>query len=267
MLENTISINSEEALETEFEENAAEKADLQQTEDDEAEFEDADLSCEEEHSSEENTKLEDEEMLTLNVYGDTVKVSRGEAISAAQRGLAFDRMKAKLNLAKNDTRLKALDQLSEMCGKSVPQMLGDMAGQALADSLVERYGSTDSVPFEEIEALMQQLHSTRAQFENAADVWTVNDKVNQLEEFLHYNPGCMDIPQEVIAQAKEGKNLSLAFSQYQVQQLEQQLEETQKELNILKSKNAAKAKSMPNASSVQASASAGSIYGLMKSLW
>lgn len=268
MIENTISIECSEALADEVDNNTADTADMQKKQEGKAETEKAELTEEKgQQTSETETNEEDEDMLTLTVYGDTVKVSREEAISAAQRGLAFDRMKQKLNLAKNDGRLRALDKLSDLCGKSVPQMLGDMAGKVLVDGLIEKYGSAQAVPKHEAEALFGKLASTRAEFENAADVWTLNDKISQLEEFWQHNPNCREIPQQVIEATKRGENLSLAYSEYKAAQLAEQLEEAQREISILKSRKAAKEKSMPQAGGQMAEGTAYSMYGMMKSLW
>lgn len=277
MLENTISIDSQDTLTQtaqQYETADAEKdnvlplgeeADWHSGEEASA-AEDA-MEQKGEAASEENTTLEDEEMLTLTVYGDTVTVSKSEAISAAQRGVAFDTMKQKLALAKGDARIKALDDLAQISGKSVSQLLGDMTRQALTNQMTEKYGQLDMVPDEEFEAAMQQVFATRKSLEQTADKWTLTEKRSQLEEFLQYNPGCREIPPQVIARAKQGVNLTLAYSQYETQQLKAQLEQAQQELSVLKSGKAAKEKSMPSAKSTVADGNTKSMYGMMKSLW
>lgn len=262
MIENTISIDGREVAQPA--EEAVMETDLQKE----------DMFCEMENVSEkddaaaeENTIDEAEEMLTLTVYGETVQVPKTEAVSAAQKGMAFDSMKQKLALAKGDARLKALDSLAQMNGKSISQLLCDMTSQSLTQQLCDRYGSMEDVPFEELERATQQVYTTRKSMEEAADQWTLTEKRSQLEEFLQHNPGCRDIPDEVIERARQGENLTLAYSQYQVQQLSQQLVQAQKELNVLKSAKNAKEKSMPSSRSTAADSSTKSIYGMMKSLW
>lgn len=267
MTENTISIENEAVCtpcETEEEtvEQSGETA-LQNAVNSSAAADEGEAKGE---AAEENT-ISDEEMLTLTVYGDTVTVSKSEAISAAQRGVAFDSMKQKLALAKGDARLKALDDLAQISGRNVSQLLGDMTKQALSDSLVEKYGGFENVPAEEFEEAMNRAYTTRKSLEQTADRWMLEDRRSQLEEFLQHNPGCTEIPPEVIARAKQGENLTLAYSRYETQQLKMQLNQAQQEINMLKSRKAAKEKSMPSAKSAVAEGSAKSMYGMMKSLW
>lgn len=268
MIENTISIDSAEALEAAAE--TAEETAVQQAEaltERETDTAAQQAEGEQQHGTEEETIPTDEEMLTLTVYGDTVTVPKSEAINAAQRGIAFDRIKEKYSAAKADARLKALDGLAQISGTSVSHLLGDMAGQMLAEKLAEKYGDINNAPSEEIEAVMQQVLKTRKSVQQAADRMAMADKHSQLEEFLQYNPGCTEIPPQVIERARKGENLSLCYSQHQTAQLTQQLEALQRELEQLKSSKAAKAKSMPSAKSTVADSRTNSIYGMMKSLW
>ena len=267
MIENTISIDNEavcEPCETEKETVAQSGETVLETAETSSDAAD-EVEAKGEAAAEKT--ISDEEMLTLTVYGDTVTVPKSEAISAAQRGVAFDSMKQKLALAKGDARLKALDDLAQISGRNVSQLLGDMTRQALTEKLVKKYGQLDCVPSEEFEEAVQQAYITRKSLEQTADKWMLADRHSQLEEFLQHNPGCTEIPPEVIARAKQGENLTLAYSQYQIQQLKAHLSQTQQELDMLKSRKAAKEKSMPSAKSTVADSGAKSIYGMMKSLW
>ena len=268
MLENTISINNETALDSgglqqENELTAAEETAVEELAASAAE----DAANVTGQAQTEEKTISDEEMLTLTVYGDTVTVKKSEAIGAAQRGMAFDKMKEKLALAKGDMRLKALDDLAQISGKNVSQLLGEMTKQALTDSLVQKYGSYEDVPFDEIEEVMNRAYTTRKSLEQTADRWTLAEKQSQLEEFLQYNPGCTDIPPEVIERARMGENLALAYSQYENSQLKMQLEQMQQQLRVSESRKAAKEKSMPSAESTVADGTAKSMYGMMRSLW
>ena len=270
MLENTISINNETALDSGGlqQENAVlcDEEDVLETAEATSAAE-GDAEATREDGTEENTISDVEDMLTLTVYGDTVTVKKSEAIGAAQRGMAFDKMKEKLALAKGDMRLKALDDLAQISGKNVSQLIGEMTKQALTDSLVQKYGSYEDVPFDEIEEVMNRAYTTRKSLEQTADRWTLAEKQSQLEEFLQYNPGCTDIPPEVIERARMGENLALAYSQYENSQLKMQLEQMQQQLRVSESRKAAKEKSMPSAESTVADGTAKSMYGMMRSLW
>ena len=268
MLENTISINNETALDSgglqqENELTAAEETAVEELAASAAE----DAANVTGQAQTEEKTISDEEMLTLTVYGDTVTVKKSEAIGAAQRGMAFDKMKEKLALAKGDMRLKALDDLAQISGKNVSQLIGEMTKQALTDSLVQKYGSYEDVPFDEIEEVMNRAYTTRKSLEQTADRWMLAEKQSQLEEFLQYNPGCTDIPPEVIERARMGENLALAYSQYENSQLKMQLEQMQQQLRVSESRKAAKEKSMPSAESTVADGTAKSMYGMMRSLW
>lgn len=268
MLENTISINSGEAFDG-LQENTAQETEESSLQKNEDVFTASEETSDEKGqvSSEEETISEDEEMLTLTVYGNEITVPKSEAVNAAQKGIAFDSIKQKYFLAKEDARLKALEGLAQVSGKSIPQLIGDMTKETLLNQLADRYGELDSVPFEELEEAMHKVYQTKKDVQLAADRLTMAEKQNQLEEFLQHNPGCTDIPPEVIARAKKGENLSFAYSQYQISQLTQQLERAQRELSVLKSSKAAKEKSMPSAKSTVAGGSTKSMYGMMKSLW
>ena len=262
MIENTISIDSEAVDNAEIQQ---EETALQQTE--QALSPQGEDMPQEQHPSTEKTIEEDEEMLDLTVYGQEIKLPRSQAIGAAQKGMAFDSMKQKLALAKNDGRLKALDNLANLTGKSVSQLLGDMTSQTLTQKLNERYGAPEAVPAEAFEEMMHQIFETRRSIEQTADSWVLADKRSQLEEFLQHNPGCTDIPDEVIARAKQGENLTLAYTQHQNQRLLKQLAQLEKELERLKSGRAAREKSMPSSRSTATDSNKNSIYGMMRSLW
>lgn len=270
MLENTISIDNETALENGNvqQENAVlcGEEDVLKTAE-AASAAEGDVEATGEKPTEENTISDVEDMLTLTVYGDTVTVKKSEAVSAAQRGIAFDRMKEKLAFAKGDARLKALDDLAQLSGKNISHILAEMTKQTLTDNLVQKYGDFENVPFEDMEEVMNKVYTTRKNLEETADRMVLAEKQSQLEEFLQHNPGCTDIPQEVIERARKGENLTLAYSQYQIEQLKTQLETAQQELNIYKSRKTAKEKSMPSAKSTVVDGVTTSMYGMMKSLW
>ena len=270
MLENTISIDNEAALENGGvqQENAVlcGEEDVWETAE-AASAAEGDVEATGEYTTEENTISDVEDMLTLTVYGDTVTVKKSEAVSAAQRGIAFDRMKEKLAFAKSDARLKALDDLAQLSGKNISHILAEMTKQTLTDNLVQKYGGFENVPFEDMEEVMNKVYTTRKSLEETADRMVLTEKQSQLEEFLQHNPGCTDIPQEVVERAKKGENLTLAYSQYQIEQLKTQLETAQQELKVVKSRKTAKEKSMPSAKSTVADGVTASMYGMMKSLW
>ena len=273
MIENTISINQAQGdlcIEQPAQETDNGFAGEERTESTTAETaqeytESAEENCEE-NSDAENTH-EAEEILTLNVYGETVSVPKQQAIRAAQMGMAFDAMKGKMAIAKNDARLAAIEEAAALCDKTVPQLIAEIQGRAISDNLCRQYGGIENVPNEEIHAMLRQIESCRENLEQAPKSWLFIDRHNQLQEFLHNNPGCVDIPPQVISRAQQGENLSLAYSRYQNEQLTEKLEQLEKELNILKSDKKAKEKSMPSQRSTGGAENSQSVYSMMKSMW
>lgn len=259
MIENTISINSETT------ENADKQEDVVLQNDGDICVQN--ITDEDEGVLEEKTVSENDDPFTLTVYGDTVKVSKSEAVSAAQKGIAFENMKQKYFMAKEDPRLKALNNLAQLNGKSISQMLGDMTKEAVIGGLEEKYGQLSDVPETELFEALGQIYNAEKDMNMAADKLLMAEKQSQLAEFLQNNPGCTDIPQQVIEMAREGKNLSLAYSQFQLEQLKSQLEQANNRLKVLESSTAAKAKSMPSAKSAAADSNVKSVYGMMKNLW
>lgn len=271
MIENTISIDSTVNMETQpdkFEDiDAAENhADVQNNNAEENSFFEQSAKHNEQ-SEQENTNPEADEIFELNIYGKTVTVPKKEAVAAAQRGLAFDEMKGRLATAKNDARIKMLENIAADSGQTVTQLLTQLNTDRAMEKLVQKYGDIYSVPVQEMAGQVHQLELAARDIEDAVSDWQVTEKLNQLQEFLNENPGCLEIPPQVIQQAKNGKNLALAYSQHKAQQLEKELTEVKKELNILKAHKKAKEKSMPPLQSNSFGGATNSVYGMMKSMW
>ena len=134
MTENTISINSSAAEAAENDFSSAEAAensryDAQGNDWQNIEERESDDVHESETSGDGETTLPQEEKIKLTVYGEEVEVSFEEAKAAAQKGMAFERVKAQLanakaemetpfarekELAEKSARLKELNILLNM---------------------------------------------------------------------------------------------------------------------------------------------------------
>ena len=86
---------------------------------------------------------------------------------------------------------------------------------------------------------------------------------------MEANPGCTEIPPEVITAAKKGENLSLAYSRIYGDRLTKEIEEAKRELDILKNESKALKNSTPSAKSVGGNdkPKENEFLKLMKSTW
>ena len=272
MTENTISINSQaETAENEFSAAEAENnTDTAQGNDwqniEERESDDVQKS---ESSGREETAALQEEKIKLTVYGEEVEVSFEEAKAAAQKGMAFEKLKGQLADAKNNLHLKTMEQIAAAKGKTLAQLVADVAHKEEYARLTEKYGSIDSVPMEELaesvgrlSQLKNQLYSN--QKAQAAESWS-----SQLREFLEDNPGHGRIPDEVIEAAKRTGSLALAYSDYSARQLAEELGRTKAELEMLKAEKETSKGTTPSAKSVASYGSSedDAFRKMMRSTW
>lgn len=215
------------------------------------------------------TSEEAEEMMTLNLYGESVDLPVSQAKIIAQKGLAFDHLKGQLAVAKNDVRLKTLENIAEMKGQTISQLMSDIHRQTLTDQIINQYGSIDNAPFEEINRVVKEFENSEKNWDKCeADIQKENFK-SQFREFLQYNPGCTQIPDEVIQAVKSGENLSLAYSRYNECMLQNELRNVKRELEVLKGEEKAKKTSTPSAMNMGAKNNYESqeFYKMFKSTW
>ena len=169
-----------------------------------------------------------ETTVELNLYGEKVQVPLSQAIAAAQKGMAFERVKMQLEDARNDCRLKALEDLAKHSGKSSYQLVGDMQHQAVMADLLERYGSWENMPVQEIGKAVAELEALRKNLAESENRTARSRWSGQFMEFVAANPGCTEIPDEVIAAAKNGDNISQAYSRFNGNRLEKELTEAKR---------------------------------------
>ena len=276
MIENTISIDStavdEGALdnaanETKVQNFSGEEQDMKLCGNDEKTAAE-DAVCKPENT-ENSTADQPEQTVELNLYGEKVQVPLSRAIAAAQKGMAFEHIKMQLADARNDYRLKALDALAKQSGKSTYQLVGDMQHQAVMADLLGRYGSWENVPLQEMGRAVSELEELRRNLAESEQREVRGRRTGQLMDFITANPGCTEIPDEVIAAAKNGEDISKAYSRFNGSRLEKELTEAKREIDILKSENAAAAKSTPSAKNAGASGKPkeNEILKIMKSTW
>ncbi len=223
--------------------------------------------CEAENM-EETGETQPEETMELTVYGEKVKVTAKEAVAAAQKGLAFDRIKEQLAHSKNDARLRMLESIAEAKGTDTWTLMYEMQHKSVTDDIISRYGSIEAAPFEEV---VKGVNTIALAQQNLADYRQTAEKYGwqeQLAQFYENNPGVREIPQEVIAMAKKGHNLDTAYHIFTSGQVKKRLENKERELEMLKAENKSAKSSMPSAANTAAAdKKEDEFYKLMKSTW
>ncbi|MBQ5782676.1 MAG: hypothetical protein IIV99_04735 [Oscillospiraceae bacterium] len=220
----------------------------------------------EQESQAENPPQED--TVELTVYGEKIRVPAEEARAAAQKGMAFDFVKQQLAVARNDSRLKVLDDIARIKGVTVSDLVSSMHSEAVTARLAQQYGSIDSAPWQAVSEAVKEIESCRegfaAQDRQAQQLrWKA-----ELREFLDSNPGCTEIPEEVLKMAGQGYRLSHAYSNYRAQLLSQQLDEAQQQIAVLKGEEKARKRGTPSArSSAGQGRETNKFLELMKSTW
>ena len=209
------------------------------------------------------------EKIKLTIYGEEVEVTADEAREAAQKGMAFGRVKAQLADSRNNAHLKTLEDIARQQGKSLDDFVLAIATSNMMDSLIKKYGSLNTVPLDEMHnnirkmGEMQREVQTRAQ--NAArESWRT-----QLAEFIEDNPGMKTLPEEIIETAKRTGTLALAYSDYTAKQLKAKLEQTQLELEMLKAEKQSEKSATPSSQSSAAGADYrdDKFYQMLRSTW
>ncbi len=265
MIENTISINNSVDVSDDYVTDETQNSAIEEN-----------YQCDSDNQLQENETLEQsqtsdktEDIMTLNLYGESVDMPVSQAKIIAQKGLAFDHIKGQLAMAKNDARLKALEDIANINGQTTAQLVSDIHKQTLTNQLIQQYGSVENAPFEEINRVVKEFESSdRKWAENEQNMQKESFK-SQFREFLSYNPGCTEIPYEVINAMKNGENLSVAYSRYNEYMLKNELENTKRELEVLKSEQKAKKTSTPSAMNVGAKNNNESqeFYKMFRSTW
>ncbi|MEG1050002.1 MAG: hypothetical protein RSE24_05610, partial [Oscillospiraceae bacterium] len=206
--------------------------------------------------------------LPLNVYGQQVEITLGEAASAIQRGLAFDRVKGELAQAKNDDRLAVLSQLAQTTGKSEAQLLARLQCDCVFEQLEESYGSVDNAPPSEVERAFETITATRKRGESGSIDRKRQEAREQLAQLLHSNPEVKQIPDCVIKKVQEGELLVNAYDRYRISQLEGELEKAELELKAQRHRQKASRAETPSlCGNTGAAMGAQDVYEFFKKMW
>lgn len=282
MIENTISIDSSEGFDipvwgdVKAEDNTSQQEDMaadggenstEQTA--AAEEEKAELhTAQETVDTIENPEVQQGETVELNLYGSKMQVPLEEAKQAAQKGFAFEHIKAQLEARKNDARIKTLENIAQIKGTTISQLLCAIQSEAVRDSLTQQYGDFETVPQEAISKAVADLEQTRTSIAQSEEEIARQGWKAQLRNFVAENPGVKEIPPQVIDTAKAGVPLADAYSRYGRDALDAQLKEAKLELEMLKSQSSAAKKAMPSATNTAENKTRSSNFAQrMKSTW
>ncbi|MBE6887150.1 MAG: hypothetical protein E7484_01870 [Ruminococcaceae bacterium] len=210
-----------------------------------------------------------EETVELTLYGEKVQLAKSQALAAAQKGMAFEHIKGQLSAAKNDVRLKTLENIAAMKGQTIAAFIGDLQHRAMADDIAAKYGGIENAPTQVLSEAVRTLEQSRISLEQR-EAQARQHHVNlQLMEFLEKNPGVKEIPQEVMQLAEKGENIALAYSRFNENRLAKELSEAKRELEMIKSEEKAKRSSTPTAMNSGAANESreNEFLKLMKSTW
>ena len=273
MIENTISIDCTEALET-ADINAEYETKVQNENISATEAETENDKMSEEAQADGAEKTEDssadqqEDTVELKLYGETVRVPLSQAVVQAQKGMAFEFLKAQLADARNDARLKTLEAVAQHSGKTLSHLVLDIHSNAVTERLIAQYGSIEDVPYEACAQAVEEIENCRRQLEHSENDRRKNHWRSQLMEFVETNPGVREIPDEVIKAAAKGDKLSDAYSRFYGNKIKQELDEARHEIDILKSRSTAAQRSTPSAAAVGGvSPKENEFLKIMKSTW
>lgn len=196
---------------------------------------------------------ETDQLFTLKHLDETREVGRDEVIALAQKGMDYDRIRqdrdtARAELAKLNEMQAFLQELAEPSGMTIEELMDTTRANVLA----EKEGLDRSVALQRVkldrdrkalEAERQSLnHQTEVGQQQAAEQQRMRES---MDRFIKDHPDLKaeDIPNEVWEAFARGKDLGDAYALHESKLLKEQLEERDRELEILRQNKNNKARS------------------------
>lgn len=226
--------------------------------------------------AEDVTPDEGDQTFTLNYLGAEKVVSKDEAVTLAQKGMDYDRIRQKheetlseLTTAKD--KLSFFEQIAGSRGKTLDQFIDEVA----AEQLAAREGIDPAVALGrvQIERERKQLEAERAKIAKGADEKALAEKKRQddITAFQNEYPDVFAklatdknaIPAAVWEDVNKGESLVAAYAKYERAQLKAELERAKAEAEQIKQKQINKSRSTGS----QATKGAGSERDLIDMLW
>ena len=226
--------------------------------------------------AEDVTPDEGDQTFTLNYLGAEKVVSKDEAVTLAQKGMDYDRIRQKheetlseLTTAKD--KLSFFEQIAGSRGTTLDQFIDEVA----AEQLAAREGIDPAVALGrvQIERERKQLEAEKAKLAKGADEQATAEKKRQadIEAFQKEYPDVFAkiatdknaIPAAVWEDVNKGESLVAAYAKYERAQLKAELERAKAEAEQIKQKQINKSRSTGS----QATKGAGSERDLIDMLW
>ena len=226
--------------------------------------------------AEDVTPDEGDQTFTLNYLGAEKVVSKDEAVTLAQKGMDYDRIRqrheetlSELTTAKD--KLSFFEQIAGSRGKTLDQFIDEVA----AEQLAAREGIDPAVALGrvQIERERKQLEAEKAKLAKGADEKATAEKKRQadIEAFQKEYPDVFAklatdknaIPAAVWEDVNKGESLVAAYAKYERAQLKAELERAKAEAEQIKQKQINKSRSTGS----QATKGAGSERDLIDMLW
>lgn len=219
---------------------------------------------------------ESNQTFTLNYLGAEKVVSKDEAVTLAQKGMDYDRIRQKhedtlseLTTAKD--KLSFFEQIAGSRGKTLDQFIDEVA----AEQLAAREGIDPAVALGrvQIERERKQLEAEKAKLAKGADEQALAEKKRQddITAFQNEYPDVFAnlatdknaIPAAVWEDVNKGETLVAAYAKYERAQLKAELERAKAEAEQIKQKQINKSRSTGS----QSTKGAGSERDLIDMLW
>ena len=193
---------------------------------------------------------------TLNYLGAEKVVSKDEAVTLAQKGMDYDRIRQKhedtlseLTTAKD--KLSFFEQMASSQGKTLDQLIDSV----MAEQLATREGIDPAVALGrvQIERERKQLEAEKAKLAKGADEQALAEKKRQddITAFQKEYPDVFAklatdknaIPAAVWEDVNKGESLVAAYAKYERAQLKAELEKAKAEAEQIKQKQINKSRS------------------------
>jgi len=213
---------------------------------------------------------------TLNYLGAEKVVSKDEAVTLAQKGMDYDRIRQKhedtlseLTTAKD--KLSFFEQMASSQGKTLDQLIDSV----MAEQLAAREGIDPAVALGrvQIERERKQLEAEKARLAKGADEQALAEKKRQddITAFQKEYPDVFAklatdkdaVPATVWADVNKGETLAAAYAKYERAQLKAENDKLKAEAEQIKQKQINKSRSTGS----QSTKGAGSERDLIDMLW
>lgn len=183
----------------------------------------------------------------INHNEQDVELNESELPGIWQKAQNHDRMQSRFN--EQQSTLNEVEQLAKRLGYANTKEFIEKAANAYRDSEVKSLMDSEGVSERVAKAIVEQEMAQKSAAPNPAPQSDAPAKRNpkaEVDELLSARPDLYGkkLPQEVLVSAQAGKNLLLAYTEYENRQKEAEAKKVQQENNILK-QNAANAAKAP----------------------